>query len=339
LKRQELIERLAESRPEALAALYAEADEARRREMGDEVHLRGLIEFSNRCRRNCLYCGLRAGNGGVTRYRMSEAEIFEAARRAHGNGLGTVVLQSGEDAGCALEGLCALVRRIKVELGMAVTLSLGERPEAELRALRDAGADRYLLRFETSDRGLFARIKPDGVYEDRFRCLEDLRRAGFQVGSGVMIGLPGQTLETLADDILTFKALDLDMIGVGPFIPHPDTPLGDAAPGSLEMTLKAVALTRLVTRNAHIPATTALGSIAPRGRQKALRCGANVLMPNLTPARYRAHYQIYPNKICLFESDERCAPCSAAIVESLGRRVAPGPGHSLKRTAKTAMGR
>jgi biotin synthase len=157
-----------------------------------------------------------------------------------------------------------------------------------------------------------------------------LRSTGYQVGSGIMIGLPGQTTEILADDILTFKALELDMIGVGPFIPHPDTPLGDAAQGTLEMTLKVVALTRLVTKNAHIPATTAVGSIDPEGREKALQCGANILMPNLTPARYCAHYQIYPGKICLFESAEQCAPCATRMVESLGRSVGTGYGHSLK---------
>jgi biotin synthase len=333
LNRQELIARLSDSRPEAIAALFAEADQVRRQEMGDAVHLRGLIEFSNYCRRNCLYCGLRADNGSVTRYWMPEEEIFAVAARAAAKGMGTVVLQSGEDIGYTLQGLCALVRRIKAELGMAITLSIGERPRSELEALREAGADRYLIRFETSDCHLFERIKPDSVYVERFRCLEDLRRSGYQVGSGVMIGLPGQTVETLADDILMFKSLDLDMIGVGPFIAHPDTPLGEAASGTLEMTLKVVALTRLVTRNAHIPATTAMGSIDPKGREKALQCGANILMPNLTPARYRANYQIYPNKICLFESDERCTPCATNIVTSVGRRVAPGPGHSLKHPA------
>lgn len=333
MNRQDLIAQLTETRPEALRALYARADDVRRREMGDAIHLRGLIEFSNYCRRNCHYCGLRADNGGVTRYWMPEAEIFETARRAAAKDIGTVVLQSGEDGGYTLDGLCALVCRIKSELGMAVTLSIGERPKEELEALREAGADRYLLRFETSDRGLFKKIKPDSVYEERFRCLEDLRRVGFQVGSGIMVGLPGQTVETLADDILMFKALELDMIGVGPFIAHPDTPLGEELSGTLEMTLKVVALTRLLTRNAHIPATTAMGSIDPQGREKALQCGANILMPNLTPARYRLHYQIYPNKICLFESDERCAPCAAKIVTSVGRTVAPGPGHSLKHPA------
>jgi biotin synthase len=333
MNRLEIIRWLNETEKEALASLYMQADLMRRREMGDAVHLRGLIEFSNYCRRNCHYCGLRAENGRVMRYRMTGDEIFAVAVRAAASGIGTVVLQSGEDLRFSVEALCALVRRIKAELGMAITLSVGERPRADLEALKEAGADRYLLRFETSDRTIFERIKPDSVYAERFRCLEDLRRAGFQVGSGVMVGLPGQTAETLADDILKFKELELDMIGVGPFIAHPDTPMGEEVSGTLEMTLKVVALTRLVTRNAHIPATTAMGSVDPKGREKALQCGANILMPNLTPARYRQHYQIYPNKICLFESDERCAPCATAIVTSLGRSIAPGPGHSLKRLA------
>ncbi len=312
------------------APLFARADQVRREAVGDAVHLRGLIEFSNHCRRRCYYCGIRAGNSKVRRYRLAADEVLECARQAQRLNFGTVVLQSGEDPGWGVKTLLPLVEKVKTETGLAITLSVGEYSREDYRALRAAGADRFLLRFETSDRRLFAMLKPDSDYDNRFRCLAWLREAGFQVGSGVMAGLPGQSLESMADDTLLFKKLDLDMVGIGPFIASPDTPLAAAVSGTLDAALRMVALTRIVTRNPHIPATTAMGTIDPQGRQKALRCGANVLMPNLSPAATRKDYSIYPNKLGSLQHAEESVETAAAILAALGRTQAAGCGHSLK---------
>ncbi|MDQ7772004.1 MAG: [FeFe] hydrogenase H-cluster radical SAM maturase HydE [Elusimicrobiales bacterium] len=312
------------------APLFDMADKVRREAVGDGVHLRGLIEFSNICRRRCYYCGIRAGSPGVRRYRLSAEEILACARTAARLGYGTVVMQSGEDPAWGPAALIPVIEAIKKETGLAVTLSVGEHSKEDYRALRSAGADRFLLRFETSDRRLFSLLKPDSDYDNRFRCLAWLKEAGFQVGSGVMAGLPGQTRESMADDILLFKELDLDMVGIGPFIASPDTPMAGAECGTLDAALRMVALTRAVTRDAHIPATTAMGSVDPLGRQKALRCGANVLMPNISPTEHRPDYRLYPGKICTDEAPERCAACVESMLAGLGRRRAEGQGHSLK---------
>jgi biotin synthase len=312
------------------ADLYALADKARREAVGDGVHLRGLIEFSNYCRRRCYYCGIRAGNAKVRRYRLTAEEILDCARTAARLNYGTVVMQSGEDSHWGPKELAAVVESVKAETGLAITLSVGEHSKEDYKLLRAAGADRFLLRFETSDRRLFSMLKPDSDHDKRFRCLAWLKEAGFQVGSGVMAGLPGQTAESMADDILLFKKLELDMVGIGPFIANPDTPMAGAVNGTLDLGLRMVALTRLVTVNTHIPATTAMGSIDPQGRQKALKCGANVLMPNISPAEHRADYSLYPGKICVNDEPEQCAGCVDAMLKSLGRERAEGYGHSLK---------
>lgn len=312
------------------AELFALADKVRREEVGDGVHLRGLIEFSNYCRRRCYYCGIRAGSPGVRRYRLTPEEILSCARTAVKLNYKTVVMQSGEDPYLSCRSLTGIVEKVKKETGLAVTLSVGEHSREEYKALRAAGADRFLLRFETSDRKLFSMLKPDSDYDNRFRCLAWLKEAGFQVGSGVMCGLPGQSRESMADDILLFKQLGLDMVGIGPFIASPATPMAGAVSGTLDLALRMVALTRVVTRNTHIPATTAMGSIDPQGRQKALRCGANVLMPNISPTEHRPDYQLYPGKICTNEAPEQCAGCVDAMLKSLGRQRAEGFGHSLK---------
>lgn len=314
--------------------LFAEADRVRREQVGDAVHLRGLIEFSNVCGRDCFYCGLRRSNRSVERYSMSIDEIYETAANAERLGYKSLVLQSGESASYPVADVCRLLERIKRELKVAVTLSMGEKTREEYASLKAAGADRYLLRFETSSSRLFAELKPDSSFDERMQCLLWLKELGFQVGSGIMVGLPGQTPEMVADDIMLMKILDLDMIGIGPFIPNPQTPLEGAASGTLDMTLRAVALIRLVTRNTHIPATTAMGSIDKQGRQRALRCGANVLMPNVTPTRYREHYQLYPGKICIQDKPADCALCISGMVASLGRSIAQDAGHSLKRVTR-----
>lgn len=306
------------------------ADSLREKICGDAVHRRGLIEFSNYCSRNCHYCGLRRDNAKVTRYRMSGEEIVEAAQNAKELGYGTVVLQSGEDSAFKTGALCRTVEKIKQATNLAVTLSVGEKTKEEFRQLKDAGSDRYLMRFETSNPGLYARLRPGHSLKKRLEGLEGLRELGYQVGSGCMVGLPGQTHEDLAGDLLLMKKMDLDMVGVGPFIPHPETPLKDSPQGDLKLTLKFVALVRLVTRNTHIPATTALGSIHPFGRQMALQGGANVIMPNVTPEKYRKLYEIYPNKICITEKPSDCSGCVGSMIHSLGRKIGKGFGHSLK---------
>jgi biotin synthase len=336
---------LREDDPTRLEELWAAADETRRLHVGDEVHLRGLIEISNHCVRACGYCGLRAGNRRVERYRMSEDEILACARNAAAWGWGTVVLQSGEDHGLKTEWVAEVVRRIKAETGLAVTLSFGERPEADLAAWREAGADRYLLRFETSDDELYRLIHPDlpGHSSDRMAILRTLQRLGYEAGSGIMVGIPGQSWASVADDIDLFRGMDLDMIGIGPYIPHPETPLGDQSwvreippeeqiPGDELTVYKVVALARLVCPEANIPSTTALATINKvDGREQGLQRGANVVMPNLTPPEYRVRYEIYPDKACVNETAEMCRGCLQGRVESIGRVIGSGPGDRSRR--------
>lgn len=329
LQKDEIIV-LLNSENETMQALLSAADRVREQYMGDAVHLRGIIEFSNYCERNCAYCGLREKNTTLARYRMDGEEIVSIAAAAVPLGYGTVVLQSGEDSHYDAQMLAAITKRIKEELGLAVTLSAGERPYEDYRLWKEAGADRYLLKHETADPDLYAALHPDMDYANRRRCLNDLRELGYQVGSGCMVGLPGQTVEALAEDLLFLKELDVEMAGIGPFIPNPSTPLGKAPGGTVEMTLKMIAVARLLMPQAYLPATTALGSVDSRGRQKALQAGGNVVMPNITPNRYRRMYEIYPNKICLDDNPAHCRNCIGGIIASLGRTVAAGAGHSPK---------
>ncbi|HPC82560.1 MAG TPA: [FeFe] hydrogenase H-cluster radical SAM maturase HydE [Thermoanaerobaculaceae bacterium] len=339
MDRCELLGWLQETDEARLEALWEWADATRRRHVGDEVHLRGLVEVSNHCVRRCAYCGIAAGNTGLVRYRMEAEEILSCARQARELGFGTVVLQAGEDPGLSRELVAGVVRRIKAETGLAVTLSLGERPDGDLAAWRSAGADRYLLRFETSDPELYARIHPSlpGRPSDRFALLGRLRELRYEIGSGVMIGIPGQTYATLAGDLLAFARLDLDMIGVGPWVCHPATPLGrgelpPAAPGKQVpatelMTYKVMALARLLCPDANIPSTTALATLnLASGRELGLARGANVVMPNLTPPHYRALYEIYPGKACLAEATDECAARLSERILHVGRRIGRGSG-------------
>jgi biotin synthase len=328
-----------------LEDLWRKADEVRRRSVGDAVHLRGLIEISNYCVRQCGYCGLRAGNTGLDRYRMTEEEILGCVRLAVQHGYGTVVLQGGEDYGLPTEWLAAVVRRIKGETSLAVTLSLGERPERDLAVWREAGANRYLLRFETSDPGLYRLVHPPlpGRPSDRLTILRTLKRLGYETGSGVMVGIPGQSVESLATDIHTFRTLDLDMVGVGPYISHPATPLGqgqwlralpeqEQAANTELMVYKVVALTRLACPEANIPSTTALATLNRKsGRELGLMRGANVVMPNLTPPEYREKYEIYPGKACVNETAQACQMCLRSRIEALGREIGSGVGGRMHR--------
>jgi biotin synthase len=346
LDSNEILNWLVETDPQRLETLWSLADDMRKRNVGDAVHLRGLIEFSNRCARRCGYCGLTVDNHAIRRYRMSAGEILLCAHLAVNFGYGTVVLQSGEDWGYSTEWLSDIVRRIKGETDLAVTLSVGERRSDELAAWRAAGADRYLLRFETSNPTLYRRIHPDlaGQVSDRLAILRHLRELGYEVGSGVMVGIPGQTYEDLAADILTFADLDLDMIGIGPYLPHPHTTLGklphDAcletqAPNTELMTYKAVALTRLVCPKANIPSTTALATVnTATGRELGLQRGANIVMPNMTPPFYRQMYEIYPGKACVTDDAFKCDSCMKGRILSIGRTVGAGRGDSPNHTGQ-----
>jgi len=310
--------------------LLQEADRLRARTMGDAVHLRGLIEFSNYCRKNCRYCGLRKENLKLERYRLSSEEIIKTATKAERIGYKTVVLQSGEDLYFSSERVADIVREIKSKTELAVTLSLGERDRSTYSAWRNAGADRYLLRIETTDAKIFAKLHPDDDLDERKRCLYILKELGFQLGSGVMAGLPGQDAASLAMDVIWLRGLGAEMIGVGPFIPHPGTPLKDEKGGTLRQTLRLIAVLRLVFPYAHIPATTAMGSLDPLGREKALQAGANVMMPNITPIDVRPLYELYPNKICLDENADRCFACVASRIMSINRTIGAGPGHVVR---------
>lgn len=340
LTRSEILAWLHESSPDRLCSLYSRADAVRQENVGAAVHLRGLVEISNHCVRQCMYCGLRLGNRALTRYRMTQEEILDCARQAAKLGYGTVVMQAGEDRVLTAEWIAQTVRRIKQETALAVTLSLGERAEDELRLWRTAGADRYLLRFETSDQKLFTAIHPHlfSGAPGRIELLQSLKRLGYQVGGGTMVGIPGQSYESVAADILTFQRLDLDMIGIGPYIPHAQTPLGagklrphiaasEQVPATEEMVYKVLALTRIVRPDANIPSTSALATINKQsGRKQGLMAGANVVMPNLTPIKYRRLYEIYPAKACIDESAADCNECLRGQISSLGRVVGHGPG-------------
>ena len=327
-----------------LETLWAAADAARHRYVGDEVHLRGLVEVSNYCVRGCTYCGIRAANRDVERYRLSADVVLECARKAEAFGYGTLVMQSGEDYGIETQWLADVLRRIRSATGLAaITLSLGERPDDDLAAWREAGADRYLLRFETSDEGLYHHIHPDlpGEVSDRMAILRRLQELGYEAGTGIMVGIPGQTHASIAADIELFRGMDMDMIGVGPYLPHPATPLGqeferrqaegdwppDQAPNSELMTCKVLALTRLARPDANLPATTAL-SLANKagGRAHGLQRGGNVVMPNLTPVREREMYEIYPEKAAVHETAAAINDSIMALLASLGRTVGTGAG-------------
>ena len=342
LDRNSILKWLRENNENALVKLWQAANAVRRKYAGDEVHFRGLIEISNYCVRKCAYCGLRAGNEKLDRYRMTEGEILECARTAADFGYGTVVLQSGEDFGITRDWLTEVVKSIKTVTDLAVTLSMGERDYADIAAWREAGADRYLLKFETGDPDLYMKIHPeaDGRAPDaneRFRKLADLKKLGYECGSGIMIGIPGQSYESVADDILLFRSLDLDMIGVGPYLPHPDTPMGagefdllppdEQVPASELMTYKVMALTRLACPQSNIPATTALATLNKKlGRELGLMRGANVVMPNLTPPKYRIKYEVYPAKACIEETAPACHACLTARLEAIGRTPGGGTG-------------
>jgi len=323
MDKKEIIERLRREDP---AELFEEADDIRRIFCGDEVHIRGIIEFSNYCCRNCLYCGLRRGNRSILRYRMSPDEIVELANKIIQYGLKTIVLQSGDDFGYSQKTLCRIIEEIKGKNPeIAITLSIGERPLDDYKAFKDAGADRYLLKHETANHKLYERLHPGGTLKRRLGILKHLKKLGYQIGAGNIVGLPGQTLGDLADDILLLKDLDVDMAGIGPFIPQKDTPLRDFPCGNLELTLKVLSITRILTKNTHLPATTALATSNPdEGQLLGLKAGCNVIMPDFTPEYCRKDYAIYDNKARV-----NLKKAKESILKA-GRLISKSKGDSLK---------
>lgn len=285
--------------PSLAAQLAEKADRIRRSVYGDQVFIRGLIEISNYCRNDCLYCGIRRSNERCDRYRLSREQILSSCRIGYPLGFRTFVLQGGEDAFFTDEYMADTVSAIKSEFpDCAVTLSLGERSRESYRRLFDAGADRYLLRHETADPTHYGRLHPPyQSFENRMRCLNDLREIGYQVGCGFMVGSPYQTADTIAEDLKFIETFKPDMCGIGPFIPHKDTPFAAFAPGTAEYTCYLLSIVRLICPTVLLPATTALGTICPGGREMGLRAGANVVMPNLSPANVREKYMLYDNKL------------------------------------------
>jgi biotin synthase len=309
--------------------LFRFADQVRSSCCGDGILVRGIIEFSNICRNTCAYCGLQKNNLNLQRYRLTSEEFLRSIQDIAAVHIKTVVIQSGEHDEADDGWLSEMVSEIKKRYGLAITLSVGERSGKVYRQWRMSGADRYLLKIETSDKHLYESLHPGMSFENRLRCLDDLRTSGYQVGSGSIIGLPGQTKEIIARDIAFFKERSFDMIGIGPFIPHRGTRLGAEHRGDAFLTIKALALTRIVTHNTHIPATTALGSLREDYRLWALKAGANVLMPNFTPLEYRRLYEIYPGKRCLREPSGASSSYET-MAASVGRFIDYSRGDALK---------
>ena len=308
------------------------ANRVRSKFVGNEVHLRGLIEFSNICKQDCLYCGLRRDNQNVERYRLDESTIIDFARKAKSYGYKTVVLQSGEDNYYTVDIMRRIISGIKA-LDVAITLSIGEKSREDYKAYKEAGADRYLLRIETTDKLLYEKMDPGMSFNNRVRCLSDLKELGYELGTGSLIGIPGQTIESIAEDILFFKTIDADMIGVGPFIPNADTPLRDELGGTFELSIRVMALVRLILPDINIPATTAMETLNKNGRVIALQGGANVVMPNVTEGEYRKMYALYPGKICVNDSPAHCRGCITSKINGIGRNVSSEYG--FRREIKT----
>lgn len=290
---------------------------------GKDIFVRGLVEFSNYCRNNCLYCGIRAGNAKCDRYRLTPEEILECCRDGYSFGYRTFVLQSGEDPYYTDEIICSLVREIKNRYpDCAITLSIGEKSKESYKSYHDAGADRFLLRHETANKEHYGKLHPAEMsFSHRMQCLQDLRETGFAVGAGMMLGSPWQTSRTLADDLKFLETFRPEMCGMGPFIPHSDTPLRGCPAGSLEMTLYFLSIVRLILPTVLLPATTALGTIHPLGREMGVQAGANVVMPNLSPQSVRKKYMLYNDKICTGDESGLCRNCLSARMASVGYQV------------------
>ena len=304
------------------------ANQVRQEVYGNKIYVRGLIEFTNYCKNDCYYCGIRRSNQNAQRYRLTEEDILECCRQGYELGFRTFVLQGGEDGFFTDDRIVQIVRKIKEQYpDCALTLSIGEKSEESYRAYREAGADRYLLRHETADPRHYMRLHPlEMSGENRKSCLRILKKLGYQTGAGFMVGSPGWQLEYLARELCYIKKLRPHMIGIGPFIPHKDTVFAKETGGSLDLTLNLVAMLRLMNPNAMIPATTAVGTIDPRGREKAILSGANVVMPNLSPVSVRKNYMLYDNKLCTGDEAAECRKCLDARIRSIGYEIVTDRG-------------
>ena len=326
-------EALLRDRDGEAAALLAELAVQTSKEIyGSEVFSRGLIEISNICKNDCLYCGIRRSNKNCSRYRLAPEDILACADEGYALGFRTIVLQGGED-GYYTDGiLCGIISELKVRHpDCAVTLSLGERSRESYARLRQAGADRYLLRHETADKAHYETLHPKEMsFDNRMRCLRDLRELGYQVGCGMMVGSPYQTYAHLAEDLRFIEDFKPDMCGIGPFIPHADTPFREEPAGTLELTCYLLSIIRLIWPPVLLPATTALGTIDPQGREKGILSGANVVMPNLSPVEVRKKYELYDNKICTGDESAQCVNCMALRMEAIGYRLVSARGDIRK---------
>ncbi|MBN1975735.1 MAG: [FeFe] hydrogenase H-cluster radical SAM maturase HydE [Sedimentisphaerales bacterium] len=321
-----------------ITVLFDCADMVRKEFVGDEILLRGLVEFSNYCRNTCFYCGLNKNNKQLQRYRLTDDQIMSAVKEIADAKIKTVVLQSGEDDDLDAFWLKKLIEQIKTNFDIAVTLSVGERSYEDYKLWRQAGVDRYLLKIETTDRELYQSLHSQRSFENRLKCSRNLKKLDYQNGSGCLVGLKGQTIKSLAEDIIFFKKENFEMIGIGLFIPHASTPLKNEPLGNLKLALKVIAITRIVTKDANMPATTAIGSIGKNdNRILALKAGANVLMPNFTPLPYRKLYEIYPGKRCVFEQSDERIEYIESMAESINRTINYSRGDLIKHKTQNSV--
>lgn len=312
--------------------LYRRARETAVAHYGNKIYIRGLIEFTNYCKNNCYYCGIRCANKQAERYRLTMEQILSCCETGWNLGFRTFVLQGGEDPYFTDDRICEIVREIKKRYPeCAVTLSIGEKSEESYQAYFDAGADRYLLRHETADEAHYRKLHPEQMsLFYRKNCLKILKKIGYQTGCGFMVGSPGQTVDTLFEDLMFIKELQPEMAGIGPFIPHKDTPFAEEPAGTVETTLRLLAIIRLIHPHILLPSTTALGTIDPKGREKGILAGANVVMPNLSPVNVRGKYTLYDNKICTGDEAAECKACMAARMSSIGYEVITARGDYIK---------
>ena len=331
LEREEWITLLSAYQDDALRAYAAQKARAVAQSVyGHDVYVRGLIEFTNYCRNDCYYCGIRHSNTNAERYRLTKEEILQCCENGHALGFRTFVLQGGEDPWFNDERMIDIIKSIKQNYpDCAITLSIGEKSKESYRKFREAGADRYLLRHETADEAHYRYLHPENLsLSNRKQCLYDLKELGYQIGAGFMVGAPGQTMENLAEDLVFLKKLNPHMAGIGPFIPHHDTKFAKEEPGSVELTLFLLSVIRIMLPKVLLPATTALGTLDPRGREKGFQAGANVVMPNLSPVKNRKQYELYDNKICTGEEAAECRGCLSRRAESVGYEIVTDRGDS-----------
>lgn len=332
LPRNELIEIIENHTPETDAYLFALSRKKREEHYGKDIYIRGLIEFTNYCKNECFYCGIRHSASRTERYRLDEEQILECCEQGYKLGFRTFVLQGGEDVFFTDEKIVELVSKIKLQYpDCAVTLSIGEKSRRSYEAYFAAGADRYLLRHETADSTHYSRLHPDNLtLENRKRCLTDLKKIGFQTGCGFMVGSPFQTADNLAEDLIFIHEFQPHMVGIGPFIPHSDTPFAHEKSGTLEMTLLMLGLVRLILPDVLLPSTTALGTIHSEGREKGIMAGANVIMPNLTPMDVRKKYMLYDNKICTGDEAAEGVENLRRNMKAIGYEIVCGRGDCKK---------